>query len=118
MSKRIIITEKEKTNIQKLYENITEQGVFSGFKRGKEEGEKMSGNNEEKPIETEEYHQTTIKRYNDYITVEATTSSGNRETAQKMITKTAEDKKLGEQTRRQVFSLESGGYKLIAYFNK
>jgi hypothetical protein len=43
---------------------------------------------------------------------------GNREIAQKMITKTAEDKGYGQQKSREIISTENGGYKIIATFDK
>lgn len=121
----------DKKILNEIYRNkelmgLNEQGVVDAVKRGIEKGKKIfnRGDDEvesvetEEPIETEEYNQTTIKTYDDYITVESSTPSSDREIAQKMITKTAEDKNLGEQTKRQVISLEGGGYKIIAYFNK
>ena len=93
---------------------ITAQTSFL-FNKDKERDETTET---ETPIKTEEYNQTTINTYNDYITVEASTPSSDREIAQKVITKTAEDKNLGKQTKRQVLTLEEGGYKIIAYFNK
>lgn len=109
---------------------LNEQGVIDAVKRGAEKGKEFvkglfnkdeEGNETtetKSPIKTEEYNQTTINTYDDYITVEASTPSSDRETAQKMITKTAEDKNLGKQTKRQVLTLEEGGYKIIAFFNK
>ena len=103
-------------------------GIKKGFQKGKEaikntvdnikdkldgDEEEVEVENTETPIKVEEYNQTTIKTYNDYITVESITP-GSREVAQKLIDKTASDKGLGQQTKRKLKSLDDGGYKITA----
>jgi len=100
------------------------QGIEKGknfvkglFNKNKPESDESENKNEEQPISTENYKQTVIKIYDDHITIEAETP-GNREIAQKMITKTAEDKGYGQQKSREIISTENGGYKIIATFDK
>ena len=107
-------------------------GIKKGFQKGKEaikntvdnikdkldgDEEEVEVENTETPIKVEEYNQTTIKTYNDYITVESITP-GSRSVAQKLIDKTASDKGLGQQTKREIKQLDGGGYKVTAYFDK
>mgnify|MGYP001544611324 CR=1 FL=1 len=100
------------------------QGIEKGknfvkglFNKNKPESDEGENENKEEPISTENYEQTVIKIYDDHITIEAETT-GNREVAQKTITKTAEDKGYGQQKSRKVIERENGGYKVIATFDK
>ena len=111
---------------------IEEQGFIDAVKKGVQKGKEFIKNrikkddndseevidNTQEPIKIEEHKQTTIKTYGDYITVEATTPSSDREIAQKLITATAEEKGLGSQTDRKVISLGDKGYRIIAKFEK
>ena len=101
------------------------QGIEKGknfvkglFNKNKPESDEGENENKEEPISTEDFKQTVIKIYDDHITIEAETPSSDREVAQKMITKTAEDKNYGQQKSRKIIKKENGGYKVIATFDK
>ena len=140
MNKRILNEVKRNRELMGINESeLDEQGflrgirdgIKKGFQKGKEAikntvdniKDKLDGDEEEEvkntetPIKVEEYKQTTIKTYNDYITVESITA-GNREVAQRLINETASEKGLGQQTKREVKPLDDGGYKVTAYFDK
>ena len=105
---------------------LNEQGVVDAVKRGVEKGKKMfNRNNDElentdEPINVEKNGNTTVKFYNEYITIESTTPSSNREIARNIITQESEKRGLTrlENKEDEVYELEDGGYKIIRYFNK
>lgn len=137
MDKGVLNEVKRNRELMGINESeIDEQGFIDALKRGVDKGKELAKKifnkkskegddgitnseteNTESPIKVEEYKQTTIKTYNDYITVEATTP-GDREIAQKLINATASEKGLGQQTKRELLYLDDGGYKVIAYFDK
>ena len=137
MDKKVLNEVKRNRELMGINESeLDEQGFIDAVKRGVDKGKEFAkkifnkkdkkGNDEvidsetentETPIKVEEFKQSVIKTYNDYITVEVETP-GSRETAQGIITSVAEEKGYGQQTKRQILSLEGGGYKIIAYFDK
>lgn len=137
---KTVSCEIETTKVKKLLglnsPELNEQGFIDALKRGVDKGKEFvkkifnkkdkEGDDEvidseteniETPIKVEEFKQSVIKTYNDYITVEVETP-GSREASQKIITSVAEQKGYGQQTKRQILPLEGGGYKIIAYFDK
>jgi len=109
--------EKGKNFVKGLF-NKNKPESDEGENENKPESDESENKNEEQPISTENYEQTVIKIYDDHITIEAETTSSDREVAQKMITKTAEDKDYGQRKSREIISTENGGYKIIATFDK
>ena len=133
---KTVSCEIETTKVKELLglnsPELNEQGFIDALKRGVDKGKEFAKKlfnknddevtdteteNTETPIKVEEYKQSTIKTYNDYITVEVITP-GNREIAQKIINSIAREKGLGEPTKREFFYLDEGGSKVISYFNK
>ena len=137
MDKKILNEVKRNRELMGINESeIDEQGFIDAVKRGVDKGKEFAKKifnkkdkegddevidseteNTETPIKVEEFKQSVIKTYDDYITVEVETP-GSRETAQRIIASVAEEKGYGQQTKRQILSLEGGGYKIIAYFDK
>lgn len=125
MSKRVNITEEEKTDILNQYGIINEQivDVIKGaFKKGKEKGEEEDGTVEE-PIETKVLGQVTANTYDDRV--EMIAISPNRETAHKIIQQEIENAEKNDNKRygddiipRKVFRLENEKYKVIRTFDK
>lgn len=137
MDKKILNEVKRNRELMGINESeLDEQGFIDAVKRGVEKGKEFAKKifnkknkenddevidseteNTETPVKVEEFKQSVIKTYNDYITVEVETL-GSRETAQRIITSVSEEKGYGQQTKRQIIPLEGGGYKIIAYFDK
>ena len=132
MDKKVLNEVKRNRELMGVNESeLDEQGFIDALKRGVDKGKEFAKKdkegddevidseteNTETPIKVEEFKQSVIKTYNDYITVEVETS-GSREAAQRIITSISEEKGYGQQTKRQIIPLEDGGYKIIAYFDK